>query len=176
MVEIFKDIPNYEGIYQVSNKGNVKSLTRTIQSKSSIVRTTHPRVIQGRILKNNLNTQGYPIVRLCNQGVSKVFLVHILMAITFLDYKPTTRRIVIDHKDNVPTNNTLDNLQIISNRKNCSKDKKGYSSKYVGVSFFKITGKWVASISINNKVYNLGYYLKEIDAHHAYQNKLKEVE
>ncbi len=80
----------------------------------------------------------------------------------------------MDHKDNVRTNNFYKNLQLITNRENASKDKKGHSSKYVGVSLVKSVNKWRASIRIGLQQKHIGVFDNEIDAHNAYQDALRE--
>lgn len=155
--EIWKDIPEYEGLYQVSNLGNVKSL------------------ISNKILKPNNDMYGRLYVNLHKNKKSKSKKIHQLVAMAFLGHKPCGYKLVVDHKDNNSLNNHIDNLQLISFRENSSKDKKGYSSKYVGVTWHKRDKKWTSSILINKKRIYLGYFENEIDAHNAYQNKLKKI-
>ena len=58
MAEIWKDIEEYEGLYQVSNLGNIRSLTRTINSPNG------KRIIQGQLIKPRINRRnGYVIVK-----------------------------------------------------------------------------------------------------------------
>jgi hypothetical protein len=169
-MEIFKDIPNYEGLYQVSDLGNVKSLKRKVLYMGS-----RSRVIKEKILKNITTNNDYSRVFLCKKGVVKTVSVHQLVAITFLGHKPNGYKLVCDHIDNDKFNNRLDNLQIISARENTSKDKKGGSSKYIGVYWDSEKRKWVSAISINNKRKYLGRFDKEKDASNAYKNKLNQL-
>jgi hypothetical protein len=160
MNEIFKDVPNYEGVYKVSNKGNVK------------------RILKGGREKFNKLTKlnnGYLAIQLSLNNKGKIFTVHQLMAITFLNHKPCGNRLVVDHINNNPLDNRIDNLQIVSARENTSKDKKGYSSKYVGVSWHKAAKKWVSHIVIDNKKEYLGLFKKELDAANAYAERLNEI-
>lgn len=55
------------------------------------------------------------------------------------------------------------------------KDKKNYTSKYVGVSFYKNTGKWVAKIIFKGKTIFLGTFENELQASKCYQNALKNI-
>jgi len=162
MQEIFIDILDYEGLYQVSNYGNVKSLNFRRSGKE-------------KILKLGLDTVGYLHVSLSNNGIVKTKLVHQLVAIAFLKHKPDGMKIVVDHIDNNKLNNSLNNLQLISNRENSSKDRKGYSSKYVGVSWAKRSKKWVAEIRIKGKKIYLGLFTDELEASRAYQKKLNTI-
>jgi hypothetical protein len=166
--EIWKDIPGYEGIYQVSNMGNVKSLSREKLHKGKYPITTNEK-----ILKPLANSHGYLLVVLCNNGLKKTMKVHTLVAMAFFNHKPNgTHKIVVDHINNIKTDNRLVNLQLISQRENTSKDKKS-TSQYTGVCWAKSNNKWTASININNKVKKLGYFTDEYEAHLAYQKALK---
>lgn len=154
--EIWKDIKDYEGVYQVSDKG------RVMRSSS------------GRIMK--LNKRSYYSVNLCKHGVSKFLRIHQLVAVAFLGHVRTgsTKGLVVDHIDGDRYNNNLNNLQVITNRENTSKNRSGGTSKYVGVSWAKTKGKWKAEI-VDGKKVRLGHFINEIDAHNAYQNYLKKI-
>lgn len=167
MKEIFKDIPGYEGIYQVSDLGRVKSLERKAWNGNGY------RLIKERILKPSSNkNNGYLYVVLRKEENPKTFSIHKLVAVVFLNHIPNGHNIVVDHKDNDKANNRKDNLQIITQRKNTSKDKKNKTSKYTGVSWHKRRKKWLTHIRINGKVKHLGYFTNEEDAVGAYQEKL----
>jgi len=166
--EIFKDIPGYEGFYQVSNIGNVKSLERYAPFKNG------KKLIKERIIKHSINSNGYYQLHLYKEGEIKFFLIHMLVAITFLNHIPDgTTKTVIDHINNNPLDNRVSNLQLITHRQNISKSKKG-TSKYTGVSWYKPYNKWKASITIYGKLKHLGYFTSEIDAHEAYQKALNQ--
>ena len=164
MKEIYKDIAGYEGLYQASNLGNVRSLDRI---------SSAGRNLKGRVLKPAPNTRGYSQVLLCKNGKTKGCTVHQLMAMTFLNHTPNGNKgLVVDHRSNEKTDNRLANLQLISHRENLSKDKKDCSSKYTGVSWFKRDSKWVANIHVNGKIKYLGLFTDELEASKAYQNEL----
>ena len=157
--EIWKDVPGYEGSYQVSNLGRVKSL----------------KLNKEKILKPGLDRNGYLQVNLCCERKFKAIRVHQLVAMAFLNHEPCGYNgLIVDHKDNDKLNNRLSNLQLISARYNTSKDKKG-SSKYTGVSWSKASNKWLSTIAINGKIKNLGYFSCELAAASAYQKKLAEI-
>jgi hypothetical protein len=160
MQEVFKDIPNYEGIYQVSNLGNVKSL----------------KFNKEKIIKSGLNSRGYMVVVLSKQSIRETRSVHQLVALVFMNHKSIKTKIVIDHINDIKTDNRLKNLQIVSHRFNIYKTKIGYSSNYKGVHFSNFYKKWIAKIQINKRSINLGYFDCELKAHLAYQNKLKQLE
>lgn len=168
--EIWKDIPNYEGYYQVSNLGRVKNLKRFVKAKSNST-----RLVKERILKIGVDGAGYLVVDLNKDGKGKTFKVHKLVAMAFLGHKPCGYKEVIDHFDNNKFNNKLENLQITTNRHNSTKDRKGGTSKYTGVSWDKNANKWVCKIYINGKQNYLGLFENELDANNAYQNALKKL-
>jgi hypothetical protein len=156
-MEIWKSVPNYKGIYEVSNLGKLKNIKRN------------------RIINGGINKEGYIIVVLHDNKVRKTFALHQLVAICFLNHVPNGLSIIVDHIDNNKLNNCVDNLQLISQRINSSKDRKEKSSNYTGVSFYKPLNKWRAYIYINSKIKHLGYFDTELEAHEAYQKTLKTI-
>jgi hypothetical protein len=169
--EIWKDIPNYEGLYQVSNLGNVKSLSREI-----LKRGKYPFICKERMLKNRVNTRGYNQFILSSNRNRKTFTTHQLVAMAFLNHKPDgTHKLVVDHINANKLDNRVENLQVISQRENSSKDKKNKASRYTGVSWSSGNNKWMSAIRINGKQNHLGYFKCETSAHLAYQNKLKQI-
>jgi hypothetical protein len=155
-MEIYKDIPGYENHYQVSTFGNIKSL----KGKTP------------KILNAILNKWGYLQVSLCKNNIKKVYTIHQLVALTFLNFKPNGHEKVINHINFKRTDNRLENLEIVTNRENCNMQHIKSTSKYTGVSFRKDRNKWAAEIKINGKRIKLGHYLNEYDAHLAYQDAL----
>ena len=103
MNEIWKDVVGYEGLYQVSNLGNVKSLPRCIEWKGSI------RHQPERLLKPANNGKGYLRVCLCKNGKEKHCRVHRLVASAFI-YNPNNLP-EVNHIDENKTNNCVDNLE-----------------------------------------------------------------
>jgi hypothetical protein len=168
MKEIWEEILGYEGLYQVSNCGNVKSLSRTI-TKGNITYVT-----KDKLLKQSIDTVGYPYVNLSDYKKQKTFRVHQLVAIAFLNHTPNKYDgLLVDHIDGDKLNNHLSNLQLVTNRKNSSKDKKNKTSKFTGVSWHKQSNKWLAQVRKNNKVEYLGVFEKEEEAAIAYLNSLQ---
>lgn len=100
MEEIWKDIENYEGMYQVSNKGHVRSLDRL---SSNGIRLT------GRDMKLTHNMQGYLIVGLTKNAKATQFKVHRLVAYAFIE-NPSNYNL-INHRDEDKTNNNVGNLE-----------------------------------------------------------------
>jgi len=175
MKEEWKDICGYEGLYQVSGLGRVKSLPKKIEFKDG-----RKPVFKGeRILNCSINATGRRVVTLYKDKSSKKIYVSHLVADAFLGHQLFSgwkgrMKLVVDHINNDPSDDRVENLQVIPTRTNTSKDKKGGLSKYTGVTWDKSRNRWYARICLNGKKLHLGSFIHEIDAHHAYQKKLKE--
>ena len=103
IVEIWKDIKGFEGLYQISNFGNVKSLARKVNNGKGIY-TRQERVMTGEIDK-----YGYHQVCLRINGKGKKYKVHRLVAEAFI---PNPNNLPeINHKDENKLNNNVDNLE-----------------------------------------------------------------
>lgn len=155
-MEKFKPVVGYEGRYEVSNYGKVRSL---IYNKI-------------RILKQHPNKQGYLMVKL-SKGNQKqrTRSVHLLVAHAFLNHASDgTQKVVVDHKDGDNSNNKLENLQLITQRENSMKGKniKGYS-------LHKPSGLFFSRIYIDGKNVHLGYFKTKEEARSAYFNKLNSI-
>ena len=111
--EIYVDIPGYEGYYQVSNYGNVKSLDRVIKEKTGKTQT-----IKGRVLKQRINPGGYYYVELSKNGTKATFAIHQLVAQAFLD-NPENKPIV-NHINGIKTDNNVNNLEWATYSENLS--------------------------------------------------------
>lgn len=103
MDEIWKDVVNYEGLYQVSNLGNVKSVARVVHRKNGTTTTYPERLLKCRSFGN------YVQAILSKDGKIKCFTVHRLVATAFI---PNPHNYpCVNHKDEVRTNNCVDNLE-----------------------------------------------------------------
>lgn len=157
--EMWKDIIGYEGLYKISNLGNIKSV----------------KWGKERVLKHRKNMHGYLQIILCNKGLVKTRTIHQLVAIAFLNHKPNGRIIVVNHKNFIRTDNRSENLEIVTFRENTNQKHLRSSSEYTGVSWYKPLNKWRSAIAFNGKDHHIGYFKNEYDAHIAYENKLKEI-
>lgn len=167
---IWKEIPNYEGFYKVSNKGEVKSVNRIIlYSDNRLIRT------KSCLLKPQLNKNGYCQVGLSKNGKVSMAYIHAIVAITFLNHVPCGFQKEINHKNLIKTNNCVENLEIVTHRKNSSFKNLKTSSKFIGVTWHKRDKRWLSSIKINNKSIHLGSFQNERQAAKAYQKKLNEL-
>ena len=173
MEEIWKDVIGYEGIYEVSNLGRVKSFDKKIGGKVGL------RFIKGRILKNHISDCGYLQVGLYKNSIRKIYKIHQLVSICFLNHTIDGNNIVVDHIDGDKLNNNVNNLHLVTHRENLStcfrKNNDVFTSNYVGVSWRKSNSKWCSQITINNKKVHLGYFNTEMEASDKYQEKLKEI-
>jgi len=128
--EEWRDIKGYEGLYQVSNKGRVKSLDRTIVDSRG-------RIIQhkGRILKP-VDSNGYFVVGLYINKKMKQFKVHRLIMQTFIpnpENKPE-----VNHKDGIKHNNNIKNLEWNTSKENVNHGLKiGLIKRKFGVDHYK---------------------------------------
>lgn len=110
-VDTWRDIEGYEGVYQVSSSGRVRSLDRVVTYKDG-----HSQRLPGKLLNINYDDSGYVIVTLYKSGQPKVFGVHRLVAEAFLPNPDTLAE--VNHLDRNPANNCVANLEWISHRNN----------------------------------------------------------
>jgi len=166
--EIWKNVLNYEGIYEVSTLGRVKSLSRWRSNGKN-----KGYIQKERILSPHHDGNGYLRVDLSKDNKSKYHKIHHIVTATFLGHKRDgTNKLVVNHINHIKTDNRLDNLEVVTNRENCNKKHLQSTSKYTGVYWYKRDKNWKAQIQINGTVKHLGYFENEIDAHLAYQSAL----
>lgn len=116
MNEIWKDIKDYEGLYQVSNLGRVKSLERNVPFTNRWgQRIAHLQ--KERILKAKKQFNGYLALALSKDGKHKTYLVHRLVAETFI--LKTDNQLQVDHINGDKTDNRVDNLRWCTAKENC---------------------------------------------------------
>lgn len=161
-MESWKDIPEYEGLYQASSEGRVRSLNK---------HGADGRFIKGGVMSPSISGNGYLSIGLRKQGKRRFYSVHRLIAESFIG----PSELQVDHKDGDRLNNKVENLQYLTPRANVSKSRLGMkkTSKYIGVR--KYRNKWVAAIEVNGKKEILGSFDLEYDAHLAYKKRLGEL-
>jgi hypothetical protein len=111
MEEVWKDVVGYEGLYQVSNIGRIKSVKRYANSKSNKLRS-----VPEKIIKSKINKHGYECVQLHDDGARKHITVHRVVALAFITNscgKPQ-----INHIDGIKTNNSVTNMEWCTNSEN----------------------------------------------------------
>jgi len=111
--EFWKDIPGFEGIYAASTQGRVRSLKRI-----AIRSDGRTQKVPGRILKQQKNDNNYLCVRLSKNKSSKIYRVHRIVLITFVDVFCLKGFLDACHNDGDKQNNFLDNLRWDTRRNN----------------------------------------------------------
>lgn len=125
-MEEWRDIEGYEGLYQVSNEGRVKSLDKYVDNRWGT-----KQFVKGKVL-TNVKTQGYWYVGLNKNGKYKRHRIHRLVAEAFI---PNPNNLLeVNHKDENPDNNTVENLEWCDHSYNIN---YGTRNKRVGHHFLK---------------------------------------
>lgn len=162
-MEKWKPIPGYDGLYEVSSYGRVRSLERYKSNNGGL------QLIKEKILKPHNTKKGYLTVQLCN----KIFTVHRLVAEAFI---PNTDNLpMINHRDEDKTNNVADNLEWCDAKYNSNygtaiermintKIEKGYYTKELCFLDSKE----------RQKLYNKQYWQDHKEDLKEYRNKNKE--
>lgn len=146
MTEIWKDIAGYEGLYQVSNLGRVKSCQKVVKHPKGGEKTLKEKF---RVLAKDL--YGYEVVDLYKEGKGKMYKVHRLVAQMFLDNyynKPQ-----VNHINGIKTDNCVSNLEWSTNSENMKHAHSTGLKKTTIVNeksvlmFDKITGEFVSEFT-----------------------------
>lgn len=116
MGELWKDIKGYEGFYQISNNGNVRSVDRII-----IYRNGKRYKYKGVNLNKSKDTRGYLQVGFNVSGVKSTHRIHRLVAMNFIDGYKSDKE--VNHIDGDKNNNSVKNLEWVTSSENT---KKGY--------------------------------------------------
>lgn len=148
--EQWKDIPGYEGLYQASSLGRIRS-----KSRGGIIKK------QAKKRRGNMN------VNLSKDGVKKTLSVHRLI---YAAFKGEIKN-AIDHIDENPSNNNIENLQDITIRENTIKSVKSKTGS-VGIYYRKERGVWETRISYNGVQRLIGHYATKEKAQAAYNRAL----
>lgn len=167
-VEQWKDIPNYEGLYQASDLGRIKALSkiRNHSSNKSVF------LKKEKILKQSISGK-YLQVGLYFNLKLKSFPTHHLIVFTFLNHKSNGYKIHIDHINNIQKDNRLVNFQLITPRENSTKDSSNKTG-FIGVT--ERYGKFQASIYFNKKILSLGAFDTAKLASEKYQEAVNMIE
>lgn len=114
--EIWKDIPDYKG-YQVSSLGRVRTHNKTTYTTKHGIRHWKDRILKQKLQQRKNKRKDYR-VDLWKEGKHKTFLVARLVAFTFLNKDINNSKLTVNHIDGNPTNNNINNLEIISLKEN----------------------------------------------------------
>lgn len=112
-MENWKPVVGYEGLYEVSDCGNVRGLDRPVNTN---IRFNNSRIVKGKLIKSNLNNKGYYTVCLCKDGVVNKIPIHRIVATAFIP-NPNNER-VVNHISGIKTDNRVENLEWVSYREN----------------------------------------------------------
>jgi predicted XRE-type DNA-binding protein len=137
MKEVWKDIPEYEGLYEVSNTGIVRSKDRI---------TPHGRFRKSQILSMHVNHGGYLRVALCKDSKKKFYSAHRLVALSFFGIDENKTQ--VNHKNGIKTDNRVDNLEWVTLSENmehayktglaCKKGEQNHNRKLTNKDVLKI--------------------------------------
>jgi hypothetical protein len=155
--EIWKPIKGYEGLYEVSNTGKVKSIERTFTGKDGVTKSVHERIL---VLSLSMITKKHPIARytveLWKDNKRKRISIHRIVAITFLpnlEGKPQ-----VNHIDGNPKNNNIENLEWATNSENVKHAYKTGLMKPKGKKPIKGTNLITGEIIYFDSVANASKY------------------
>lgn len=149
--EVWKDIPGYEGLYQASNLGRIKSLSKKLWNGHGYF-ISKERILKPGLSRNKEEFRRRLMVVLC-KDVKKTWSVHKLIAITFLGEKP--EGLIICHNDGNHLNNRADNLRYDSYQENARDVLKHNGT-------FKNSKLNIENIINIRKEYNNGIKVKNI--------------
>lgn len=162
--EIWKDIPGFDGYYQASDQGRIRSLSHL----DSINRFWPSTVLKGTIKENK-----YVNVGLWVNGKMSTRYVHRLIVLAFSGQSPKS----IDHINGIKTDNRLVNLEVVTYRENIHRYREGERNLPIGV--YQIKGrtgrKYQAYINREGIQLRLGNFRTVDEAHSAYKNELNRI-
>ena len=170
--EVFKPISGYEGIYEISNYGNVKRV--------SDFKNCNKKYIGNYFLKPLDNGCGYFRIKLSKNGVSKRYMLHRLIAIEFLENENNYK--IINHIDSNKKNNSINNLEWCTQKHNIIEFNKtnpllgAKVKKTKGYTYDKRYGTYFCRISIDSKTIHLGTFKTKNECiekyNKAYEDKI----
>lgn len=139
MKEVWKPIKDYEGWYEVSDMGRVRSLDRTVYFKDN----KRSRDYKGKILKQKYH-YGYPMVNLLRNKEVAVLYVHRLVAETFLN--KIENKDWVNHKNGIKSDNRVENLEW------CTPSENSIHAKELGLHKDNVSGLIAYSDTLKKKV------------------------
>lgn len=149
MIEEWRSISGYEGLYEVSSFGRVRSLDRYVKGKSESY-----RLYKGKVLSPGKDKGDYLFVILCCNGKVYRKCVHRLVAEAFIPNPDNLPE--VNHKDEVKTNNSVDNLEWCDRKYN---NDYGTRKKRVRITNLR-SGHWTG---LSKKEYSKKYYQENKD-------------
>lgn len=146
MVEIWKQIPSFEGMYEASSLGRIRSVPRTVKYTGG-----SDRVLQGKVLKVHLRFRdGYARVDFCVNGVRIPIPVHQAVALTFRGPCPLGQE--IRHKNGKQSNNRATNLSYGTKVQNAAdKIRHGTTNRGERCGTSKLTKRQIKKIRLSSE-------------------------
>lgn len=139
-IEVWKWIPKFEGLYKVSNLGNVKSVDRIV-----VYRVGSPRRFKGVPIKTHRSKSGHLTCKLSKNAKTRTYLVHYLVMLAFVGERPAGKD--IRHLNGIPNYNKLYNLKYGTRLENVEDSvQHGTKAKGEKVGSAKLTNKQAAQI------------------------------
>lgn len=142
MIEIWKDVPEFEEYYKISNFGRLKSKDRKIKNSNSYYTK------KGCLIKPTKCTNGYYEYALYKNGIRKIWLVHRLVATVFIPNPNGLEQ--VNHKDENISNNNVWNLEWVNPKQNANYGTRNYKCRECNRFAFKA----VAQMDFNNNILN----------------------
>ena len=151
-----KPIPGYEGLYSISENGEVYS---------------H---FLGRVRRPYIGTAGYDEIDLYKCDIRRKWKIHRLLALTFLGMG---KKDIIDHADRNIRNNALSNLRVCDRSQNMwnSRIRKNNKSGHTGIYLCRKTGKWYGQVMVRLTSHWLGYFDTKEQVIEAHKKKKQEL-
>lgn len=146
MKEIWEDIEGYEGYYQISNLGNVKSLDRMVKNNHGFC------LRKGKLIKSLINKQGYYFVNLKKNSQNEIKLIHRLIAETFINNDNNFP--CVNHIDGNKLNNNVNNLEWCTYSHNIKEAFRLGLNKYTYKENFKHKSKRVNQYDLQGNLLN----------------------
>lgn len=152
MMEVWKDITEFQGMYQVSSLGRIKSFRGKTE----------------RILQLTISKRGYYVVGLWRNQKNRLCTIHRLVALHFIDNPGNKRE--VNHIDSNKLNNSVSNLEWATPKENSyhainsEKSRKFFHKR----GAYKSGNSWSSQIRLDNKFFYLGSFKTKDDAQQAY--------
>ena len=161
MEEIWRPIEGYEGLYEISSYGRVKSLEKYRFNNGGI------QLLKEKIMKP-LDYNGYKNVNLWKNGSKKKEYVHRLVAKSFIPNPDNLRE--VNHKDENPSNNMVENLEWCDHRYNMNYGTLKERKRNTAIK----NGSWYQNSDEHRKEYYKKWYQEHIEEQREYSRKYRE--
>lgn len=172
MEEVWKDVIGYEGLYEVSNMGRVRSVDRYVNS-GGLGDKDRLSLKKGKILNCSPTKRGYTRVSLSRESKTNQVMIHRIVALAFLE--PIEGKNNVNHINGIKEDNRDCNLEFVNQRENVLHAKiYTMNKKCPFVSYLKKFNRYESSIIINGKTKKLGRFKTEEEAFNSYVKALNE--